>query len=134
MSRTAEQSRRLHALIGKIYPKNVFDEMKAQHAFEVSDGRTSKTSELTFQECTKLIKELQDTYARLDKERNKTTPAKRKMFALMKSIGWDYERLSKFIIDQTSGKKNHSNQLNDAEVNSMVSVMEKIELHKTKRS
>lgn len=127
--RTSNQHKRLHGRMALLYPKHLIGEMKQSLALEYSKGRTSHTSELTEEECEKLIQSLAVAQ---QKQPTEITKAMRKLFAIRNSLGWSYERLSEFIKEQTHGKKNHTRQLNDAEVNKLVSVMEKIEVSNLK--
>lgn len=55
--RTKKQNAILHQLLGKL---RVDDEWKGELALQFSNGRTSKTSELSYHECRMLINELQN--------------------------------------------------------------------------
>lgn len=123
-------------LISEIYPAQLRADMKEELALEYSGNRTKRTSELTALECDMAINALN-----LAKKRTTATHASdnegvkqiNKMFAVMRSLNWDYNRLSEFIIGQTKGVKNHSRQLTSKELNTIVSVMEKIETHNAKK-
>lgn len=126
---------RMHGALYKIYPPSLVPNAKKQLASEYSEGRTQRTSELLSTEIERLICDLSVI---VDKQRNASktkevlTSAQRKFFALRKSLGWSYERLSEFIMEQTRNEKTHSRQLDDQELNTMISIMEKIEVAKYK--
>ena len=125
---------RLHALLHKIYTPELIDDVKKSLANEYSGGRTERTSELDEIEIKRLICSLESVVKRQDtREEIELTKAQRKLYALRKSLGWSYERLSEFIIQQTAGQKNHSRQLTDQELGTLISVMEKIEVDKYKQ-
>lgn len=128
--RTLEQNKRLNGRMALLYPRHLIPEMKQSLAMEYSKGRTSHTSELTQDECERLIQSLVVAQA---KQPTEITKAMRKLFAVRNSLGWSYERLSEFIKEQTHGKKHHTRQLSEAETNKIVSVMEKVEFHKHKK-
>lgn len=141
-ARDTAQNLRLHASLKRIgLPVTLWPEEKKTLARNASSGRTERTSELTYDEMESAIKVLTDSIKRseTDQQRDQHQATiddkqRRKVFAIMHAINWtlpdgklDYERLSQFILKQTSGAKNHLKQLNTKEVNTLVSVMEKIE-------
>lgn len=124
---------RLHGLLSKTYPASAIVDAKKQLASEFSGGRTEKTSELTDEEAKRLIVSLLQITASKPRETNELTAAQRKFFALRKSLQWSYEELSDFIIKQTDGQKSHSRQLSAKEMNTLIAVMEKIEISNYKK-
>lgn len=121
----------LHVMLNQLYPNSAIriDEKK-RLAMEFSQGRTEHTSELSDEEFKRLINSLREV---LKRGNQKLSAAESKLFALRNSLGWSYERLSEFIIEQTQGKRTHSRQLNADELNKIISVMEKIEAHNYRR-
>jgi hypothetical protein len=124
---------RLHGLLSKTYPASEIVDAKKQLASEFSSGRTEKTSELTDEEAKRLIVSLLQITATKPRENSELTAAQRKFFALRKSLQWSYEELSDFIIKQTDGQKSHSRQLSIKEMNTLIAVMEKIEISNYKK-
>ena len=123
----------MFALISQVYPAAIREESRKQLAMEFSGGRTDRTSKLTEDELKRLICSLESAVKQTRKPEEELTSAQRKFFALRKSLGWSYERLSDFIIEQTAGAKTHSRQLDNKELNTLISVMEKIEVNKYKQ-
>lgn len=128
--RNASQNARLHILISETYPAQLRADMKEDLALEYSGNRTKRTSELTPAECDMAINALQ--LVRRNRNGNDSKQLN-KMFAVMRSLNWDYSHLSDFIKKQTQGAKNHSRQLTAGELNKVISAMEQIEIYKTKK-
>jgi hypothetical protein len=119
---------RLHGLLGKVYPASEITDAKKQLALEFSGGRTERTSELYDEEAKRLIVSLLSVVAKKPQSNEELTKAQRKFFALRQSLNWSYEDLSDFIIKQTGGQRSHSRQLSVTEMNTLIAVMEKIEV------
>lgn len=129
-TRTPQQNSRLNAVLALVYPKDMIADAKLELAMEFSKGRTERTSKLYVDECEALIKALNGIHR--GKESTPLSRAEKKLFALRISLNWSYSKLSDFIKEQTHGKKWHTSQLDEAEVNKLVSVMEKIEVSNLK--
>jgi len=67
MKRTAAQSKRLYALLSKL---GIDAETKSELIYNYTQGRTIHSSELTIDECDKLIRQLQQIYQDSEAYRN----------------------------------------------------------------
>lgn len=114
MTRTTEQNRRLYALLSQ----TGWESQKADLAWSFSDGRTDKTSELTVQECARLINALAAEAQKQDKAKEKK---RRTVFSRLYDLGWtnaegraDAARLNEFLkSDKAAVKKPLNRQTMD---------------------
>lgn len=128
---TPAQNRRLHQLLATL---DLMDD-KAYYMKQASDGRTSSSKELTFDEATHLINRLQELApAPLPsvKQTSSMEKMKLKILSLCHQMQWyregvikngkkvlDYERLDKFCLERTAAKKKF-NDMNERELREFV--------------
>lgn len=134
-TRTNLQSKVLHAILAKL---RIDDEGKAKMVYEVSNERTSKSSELSFLEMKTLIdrlNELSKVHTPSPSQEGKFVPktkedeSKQKMrrtilsrcYTLLwtNNDGVDYDKLNNFLLTHGAVKK----KLNDLEHDELVKVV-----------
>lgn len=131
--RTAQSNRTFHKLLNQLYPAKLREEMKETIVCEHTKGRTTHSSDMWEDEMKEAISAMQKALTQTTVS-VELSPNMRKLFALRKSLNWSYAHLSDFIKTHTHGAKHHTRQLTSQEVNTLVSVMEKIEASNHRKS
>lgn len=132
-TRTNSQSRVLHSILNKL---GIDADGKAEMVYQVSDGRTSKSSELSFLEMKTLIDKLNElSKGQINTTAESNNKMRRAILSCCYTMHWtnndgvDYDRLDNFLL--TSGVvKKKLNDLNHDElvlVTSQFKQMEKKE-------
>jgi hypothetical protein len=85
MTRSATQNKALHGLLMKL---NIAAEHKAELVLSFTDGRTERSSEMTYAECQSFIQWCQ---SQLREEEDKCQRMRRKILAICHELGW-YKR------------------------------------------
>jgi hypothetical protein len=139
MIRTHKQNTRLHSVLARLAPVYEHSQIKTDGAFEISNGRTSKSSELTVEEMNVFIKQLEAEVMR--RNTNPTVPEeermRKKIFAIMHAIEWvtqegklDYRALSSWLMKYRDAKRPHLSKYHGKELREIVSSFERMEIGK----
>ena len=136
MKRTNIQNKQLYALIYKL---GITLEIKSEMILDFTDGRTEKSSEMTYQECQQMIDALNMQLARnKQSQRSIANSLRRKVFTLFYDLNWissdmvTSEKLTiinDWIFRKTKSGKNDLNKLTAEELNTLL-----IQLRAVKRN
>lgn len=133
MKRTTHQNKQLYSLLNEL---NITGDIKADMVLTFTNGRTEKSSEMSKDECQRMIDKLSELTSRNAKQKNRETQhLRRNVFSLFYELNWidssmtASEKLTiinNWIIQRTKTGKNDINQLSADELKTLITQLQAV--------
>ncbi len=131
--RTTTQNRILYSLLSSL---GISDDNKAVLVAEYTNGRTEKSSEMSYNECQQLIDDLQrEERKNRNEEYKKLNRLRRKVFVEFYELGWLSQeatngektaKINAFLTSRTKFGKSDINKLTEAELSKLITQLRTI--------